>query len=124
MRLRFQVPVGLVGRIVIAALLAACQNDDGCAGSTPASAAMVGVESSSRLSATAINTAPESRPDGLPSQPAPVQPHAMSKRDQYLVLSMSPASRPVLHLADFPRERARRIGPDGLVLASPLPATR
>ena len=33
------------------------------------------------------------------------------------VLSLSPASRPVLHLADFARERARRIGADGLVLA-------
>jgi hypothetical protein len=38
------------------------------------------------------------------------------------VLSMSPPSRPVLHLADFARERARRIGPDGLVLASPQSA--
>ena len=32
------------------------------------------------------------------------------------VLAMSPASPPVLHLADFAKDRARRIGPDGRVL--------
>ena len=32
------------------------------------------------------------------------------------VLAMSPATPPVLHLADFARQRATRIGPDGRVL--------
>lgn len=35
------------------------------------------------------------------------------------VLSMSPAVRPVLHLADFASQRDRRIGPGGLVLPAP-----
>lgn len=33
------------------------------------------------------------------------------------VLSLSPPSRPVLHLADFAHDRAERIGLDGLVRA-------
>jgi mono/diheme cytochrome c family protein len=33
------------------------------------------------------------------------------------VLSLSPPKRPVLHLAEFAKERARRIGPDGRVTA-------
>jgi hypothetical protein len=35
------------------------------------------------------------------------------------VLSLSPATRPVIHLAGFAAARARRIGPDGLVLPAP-----
>jgi len=35
------------------------------------------------------------------------------------VLSLSPASRPVLHLADFAAQRAERIGADGRVLPAP-----
>ena len=33
------------------------------------------------------------------------------------VLSLSPPQRPVLHLAEFAKERAKRIGPDGRVTA-------
>ena len=35
------------------------------------------------------------------------------------VLSLSPAERPVLHLAEFAAKRAERIGPDGHIVPQP-----
>jgi mono/diheme cytochrome c family protein len=40
------------------------------------------------------------------------------------VLSLSPASRPVLHLQDFAARRAEQIGPDGHVVAAPKASDR
>ena len=58
---------------------------------------------------------------GLNGTPMPAYGGMLSdERDRWslvaAVLAMSPAAQPVLHLADFARQRATRIGPDGRVI--------
>ena len=58
---------------------------------------------------------------GLNGTPMPSYDAAIEKEpDRWAmvayILSLSPAQRPVLHLADFPAQRGTRIGPDGRVL--------